>query len=128
MAASRTVRAIGPSVESPSSQSVYGTRPIDGLIPTAPHSEEGTRIEPPPSDPQAIGPTPATTASSEVIARCCPLIRARVLVSSESKTGTCIAWVSGTWAAVASSCCWAREPVSWLRSSCTWADRTPERQ
>src|SRR5690348_4365158 len=64
MAASRTVRAIGPSVESPSILSRVGTRPMDGLMPTAPHNDAGTRIEPPPSDPQATGPTPETTAAA----------------------------------------------------------------
>src|SRR4029077_19322918 len=41
-----------------------GTRPSDGFMPVKPHSAAGMRIEPPPSDPVAIGTCPAATAAA----------------------------------------------------------------
>src|SRR5690348_13981050 len=66
-AASRTVRASGPDVPSPSEPETYGagdTRPRDGLTPTSPQQDAGTRIEPPPSLPCASGNSPPATAAA----------------------------------------------------------------
>src|SRR6185503_17422642 len=66
-AASRTVRASGPDVPSPSDPETYGageTRPRDGLMPTRPQHDAGMRIEPPPSLPCAIGSSPPATAAA----------------------------------------------------------------
>src|SRR5262249_58353807 len=66
-AASRTVRAIGPDVPSPSDPETYGageTRPRAGWSPKRPQHEEGMRIDPPPSLPCAIGARPAATAAA----------------------------------------------------------------
>ncbi len=66
-AASRTVRAIGPDVPSPSAPDPYGageTRPRDGLSPNRPQQEAGMRIEPPPSLPCATGQSPAAVAAA----------------------------------------------------------------
>src|SRR5262249_58270616 len=66
-AASRTVRAIGPALPSPSAPDTEGageTRPRDGLIPNRPQQEAGIRIEPPPSLPWASGASPAATAAA----------------------------------------------------------------
>src|SRR5438874_10767276 len=41
------------------------TRPNVGIKPTTPHSEAGPRIEPPVSEPSAIGTNPAATAAPE---------------------------------------------------------------
>ena len=41
------------------------TRPKVGLKPTTPHNEAGARIEPPVSEPSAIGTNPAATAAPE---------------------------------------------------------------
>jgi hypothetical protein len=41
------------------------TRPYVGFNPTIPHSAAGWRIEPPVSDPRAIGANPAATATAE---------------------------------------------------------------
>src|SRR5208337_2868357 len=68
-AASRTVRAIGPVVESPAQPSpadgAVVIRPRDGLIPTSPQHAEGIRTEPPPSLPCATGCNPAATADAD---------------------------------------------------------------
>src|SRR5262249_31346641 len=65
-AASRTVRASGPSDTSSSSapDGAYGTRPCDGLSPTTPQNAAGMRIEPAPSPPCASGPIPVATAAA----------------------------------------------------------------
>ena len=66
-AASRTVRAIGPEVPSPSEPETNGageTRPRDGLMPKSPQHEAGMRIEPPPSLACATGARPAATAAA----------------------------------------------------------------
>ena len=71
-AASPTVRAIGPWVISPPRGLEFGaleTRPRDGLMPTTPQQLEGMRMEPPPSDPSAIGQRHAATAAAEPAAR-----------------------------------------------------------
>ena len=66
---SRTVRAIGPLVErSPQSGGWAppdGTRPSDGFIPEIPHTADGMRIEPPPSDPVHSGTIPAAMAAAD---------------------------------------------------------------
>ncbi len=68
-AASRTVRAIGPFVESPAHPSPAAgddvIRPRDGLIPTSPQHAAGIRTEPPPSLPCATGCIPAATADAD---------------------------------------------------------------
>src|SRR4051794_5526688 len=66
-AASRTVRASGPDVPSPSEPETYGagdTRPREGLMPTSPQQDAGMRIEPPPSLACATGSRPAATAAA----------------------------------------------------------------
>src|SRR3954466_11687630 len=66
--ASRTVRAMGPWVISPPRGLEFGeleTRPRDGLTPTTPQQLEGMRMEPPPSDPSAMGQRHAATAAAE---------------------------------------------------------------
>src|SRR5260370_34968634 len=66
-AASRTVRAIGPDVPSPSDPETNGAgeiRPREGLIPKSPQQDAGMRIEPPPSLPWATGARPAATAAA----------------------------------------------------------------
>src|SRR4029453_9709440 len=65
-AASATVRASGPFTLNPYA-SPWGageTRPLVALIPNRPQHEAGMRIEPPPSDPCAIGASPAATAAA----------------------------------------------------------------
>src|SRR5262245_62956422 len=42
-----------------------GTRPSDGLSPDRPHTEDGMRMEPPPSDPVASGTRPAASADAD---------------------------------------------------------------
>src|SRR5271155_2556663 len=68
-AASRTVRAMGPVVESPAHPSpadgAVVIRPRDGLIPTSPQHAAGIRTEPPPSLPCATGCNPAATADAD---------------------------------------------------------------
>ncbi len=66
-AASCTVRAIGPLTPNSPTASPQGpleTRPRDGLSPTSPHTLDGMRIEPPPSDPCAADANPAATAAA----------------------------------------------------------------
>jgi hypothetical protein len=41
---------------------VVETRPVVGLSPYTPQNDDGIRIEPPPSEPNAIGEKPADTA------------------------------------------------------------------
>ncbi len=80
-AASRTVRAIGPWVMSPPRGFEFGafeTRPRDGLMPTTPQQLDGIRIEPPPSEPSAIGQRPAATAAADP-----PLEPPAVLLTSQ---------------------------------------------
>src|SRR5262245_52663044 len=40
-----------------------GTRPYDGFSPYTPQNADGMRIDPAPSEPCAIGPSPAATAA-----------------------------------------------------------------
>src|SRR5262249_4217741 len=65
-AASRTVRAIGPMTEPPQKSVVgkRGTSPLVVFRPKTPHQDAGVRIEPPPSEPCAIGPSPLATAAA----------------------------------------------------------------
>ncbi len=44
---------------------IAGASDAPGLTPTTPHTAEGIRIEPSPSEPSAIGTTPADTAAAE---------------------------------------------------------------
>src|SRR5690606_40395608 len=63
----RTVRAMGPFVDSPNRSGTTGpceTRPRVGLIPKSPHALLGMRIDPPPSLPCATGASPAATAAA----------------------------------------------------------------
>ena len=67
-AASLTVRAIGPWVISPPRGFAFGwfeMRPRDGLMPTTPQQLDGIRIDPPPSEPSAIGQRQAATAAAD---------------------------------------------------------------
>src|SRR4051794_25512155 len=61
-------RAIGPFVDrwcQPGADDPpEGTRPSEGLKPDSPHSADGMRIEPPPSDPVASGTMPAAMAAA----------------------------------------------------------------
>ena len=43
----------------------FEMRPREGLTPTTPQQLDGCRIEPPPSDPSAIGQRQAATAAAE---------------------------------------------------------------
>src|SRR2546425_175844 len=66
-AASRTVRASGPTCETwsqPGKPVPSGTRPYEGFTPTSPQNAAGMRTEPPPSLPSAIGPQPLATAAA----------------------------------------------------------------
>src|SRR5207245_9035376 len=67
-AASATLRAITPSVDSPAqgspSSGPADTRPRDGLRPTVPQQLDGMRTEPPPSVPCAKAHKPAATAAA----------------------------------------------------------------
>src|SRR3954453_3882710 len=60
--------AIGPRVDrwcqSGACSPPLGTRPSDGLNPDSPHSADGMRIDPPPSDPVARGTIPAAMAAA----------------------------------------------------------------
>ena len=63
-AASATVRVIGPVCASEAQDGgekpgERGTRPKVGFNPNTPQNDDGTRIEPTPSVPIAIGPQPA---------------------------------------------------------------------
>ena len=65
-AASSTLRAIGPFTLRPfqaPSCGASGTRSRCGLTPNRPHQVEGMRIDPIPSEPRAIGASPAATAA-----------------------------------------------------------------
>src|SRR4051812_12472464 len=66
---SRIVRAIGPLVERSAQPGglgpPIGTRPRDGFMPLMPHTEEGIRMEPPPSEPVQSGTSPAAMAAPE---------------------------------------------------------------
>lgn len=42
-----------------------GTRPSEGLNPLRPHTAEGMRIDPPPSEPVHSGTMPAATAAAD---------------------------------------------------------------
>src|SRR6185437_7260925 len=68
-AASETVRVIGPVWASEAQDGgekpgERGTRPKVGFKPNTPQKEDGTRIEPTPSVPIAIGPQPAATPAA----------------------------------------------------------------
>src|SRR5579859_5662059 len=65
IAASRTVRVIGPSTETPGKALAghIGTRPSVGFRPTRPLHAAGMRIEPPASVPICNGPKPAAPAA-----------------------------------------------------------------
>src|SRR3954453_21606841 len=68
-AASATVRVIGPVCASEAQDGgakpgERGTRPKVGFNPNTPQNDEGTRIDPTPSVPIAIGPHPAATAAA----------------------------------------------------------------
>ena len=62
-------RAMGPlelsSSQPGASRPPLGTRPREAFIPDRPHAAEGIRIEPPPSDPVAMGTMPAAMAAAE---------------------------------------------------------------
>ena len=62
-AASRTVRAIGPTWASVGVATAgnTGTRPNCALMPNRPQNDDGMRIDPPPSVPSANGVMPAAT-------------------------------------------------------------------
>src|SRR5581483_4375138 len=66
--ASAAVRAIGPYSDIPnqcsSTPPASGTTPGPGLRPTSPQQADGTRIEPPPSEPSASAAIPAATAAA----------------------------------------------------------------
>ena len=66
---SRTRAAIGPRVDRSAQPGGFGpptgTRPSDGFMPVMPHSDDGMRIEPPPSDPVHSGTSPAAMAAAE---------------------------------------------------------------
>src|SRR5689334_16929084 len=68
-AISANVRAIGPRVEKEphvgASASPFGTTPLVGLKPGSPHTADGMRIDPPPSDPVHRSTSPAATAAAE---------------------------------------------------------------
>src|SRR5579859_183371 len=65
IAASRTVRVIGPSTETPGKALAghIGTRPSVGFRPTRPLQAAGMRIEPPASVPICNGPKPAVVCA-----------------------------------------------------------------
>src|SRR5215472_5799962 len=68
-AASATVRVIGPvwasdAQDGGANPGERGTRPNVGLRPNTPQNEDGTRMEPTPSVPIAIGPQPDATAAA----------------------------------------------------------------
>ncbi len=67
-AVSRTLRLMTPSVAMPAQPSPAsgpsGSRARDALNPKRPHEAAGMRIDPPPSDPCAIGTIPAATAAA----------------------------------------------------------------
>src|SRR5262245_9643437 len=53
-----------PLVDRPGQPAPLGTRPSDGLRPDRPHTADGIRIEPPPSEPVASGTRPAAIAAA----------------------------------------------------------------
>ena len=61
-------RAIGPRVlrwcQSGACGPPEGIRPSEALNPERPHKDDGMRIEPPPSDPVAMGTIPAAIAAA----------------------------------------------------------------
>src|SRR5437764_12727043 len=65
---SASVRPITPFVDRSSHPGGFGppdgTRPSDALRPVSPHTDDGMRIEPPPSEPVARGTMPAATAAA----------------------------------------------------------------
>src|SRR6516225_277934 len=68
-AASATLRVIGPVCASEAQDGgenpgERGTRPKVGLRPNTPQNDDGTRMEPTPSVPIAIGPHPDATAAA----------------------------------------------------------------
>src|SRR4051794_12640889 len=67
-ATSRTRRPMIPfedrSAQSGGREPPAGTRPSEGLNPASPHTADGMRIDPPPSDPVASGTMPAATAAA----------------------------------------------------------------
>jgi len=67
MAASRTVRVIGPTTLASTQPSIWngpiGMRPKDGLCPKQPVQQAGMRMEPPPSEPVASGTIPEAMAA-----------------------------------------------------------------
>src|SRR5579859_2905660 len=66
-AASATVLAIGPSIDSPLRSGISGPpeiRPRLGLMPNRPHTLDGILIDPPPSLPCAAGARPDATAAA----------------------------------------------------------------
>src|SRR5229473_1077126 len=68
IAASRTVRVIGPTTEKSAhavipSRAPTGIRPCDGLSPNDPVKLAGIRIEPPQSEPVVSGTIPAANAA-----------------------------------------------------------------
>ena len=69
MAASRTVRTIGPWTEVSFQPSILrgaiGTRPKLTFIPKRPVQQAGMRMLPPPSEPVHIGTCPDATAAEE---------------------------------------------------------------
>src|SRR5262245_528408 len=66
---SRTLAAMGPrvgrSAQPGALRPPIGTRPSDAFIPLMPHTDEGMRIDPPPSDPVQSGTSPAAMAAAE---------------------------------------------------------------
>src|SRR5690349_1233282 len=64
-AVSRTVRVRGPVEQKVSTTlgGTFGTSPNEDFKPTTPQKLAGWRMEPPPSEPIAIGPSPAATAA-----------------------------------------------------------------
>src|SRR5215472_12396287 len=90
-AASATVRVSGPSAVSGSVFPRIGMRPVDGFRPTTPQQAAGTRIEPPPSEPSARGPTPAAAAAAAP-----PLEPPEVRVGSQGVPVVPVRWLSVT--------------------------------
>ncbi len=68
-ARSRVEEASGPrwATVPPNTSPARLTRPHVGLMPKTPQSDEGMRIEPPPSPPKAIGTRPVATATADPV-------------------------------------------------------------